>query len=58
MESIKWIDGYLKKYKHKYCFALMLVLSNSLINMVNPFVYGQLLDKVFIGKEFNLFLER
>ena len=54
MESIKWIGGYLKKYKVKYIFALMLVLLTSLINMINPFVYGQLLDKVFIGKEINL----
>lgn len=54
MESAKWIGGYLKKYKVKYIFALMLVLSTSLINMINPFVYGQLLDKVFIGKEINL----
>ena len=54
MESIKWIGGYLKKYKVKYIFALMLVLSSSLINMVNPFIYGQILDKVFIGKELNL----
>lgn len=54
MDSIKWIGGYLKKYKFKYIFALMLVLSSSLINMVNPFIYGQILDKVFIGKELNL----
>ena len=54
MESIKWIGSYLKKYKFKYFFALILVLGNSIVNMINPFIYGKILDRVFIGKELSL----
>ena len=49
MDSLKWIFGYLKKYKFKYCFALLLVLTTSAISMVNPFISGKIFDSV-LGK--------
>ncbi|MBE6053977.1 MAG: ABC transporter ATP-binding protein [Clostridium sartagoforme] len=49
MDSLKWIFGYLKKHKFKYCFALLLVLTTSAISMVNPFISGRIFDSV-LGK--------
>lgn len=49
MESIKWILKYLNKYKFRFGFGLFLVLVISLINMINPFIFGKIVDDV-IGK--------
>ena len=49
MNSIKWIWSYIKKYKVKYAIAMLLVLSISLINLVNPFIAGNIVDKVLNG---------
>ena len=56
MDSLKWIFSYLKKYKFKYCFALLLVLCTSAINMVNPFITGKIIDKVFGKGETSLLI--
>lgn len=56
MSSLKWIFGYLKKYKIKYGIALLFVLFTSLINMVNPFLSGTIVDKVIAGGEVNLLI--
>ncbi|CUP51917.1 MAG: ABC transporter ATP-binding protein [Clostridium baratii] len=56
MSSLKWIFGYLKKYKIKYGIALLFVLFTSLINMVNPFLSGIIVDKVIGGGEVNLLI--
>lgn len=49
MKNIKWIWSYVKKYKVKYALAILLVLSISLINLVNPFIAGNIVDKVLNG---------
>lgn len=46
MKNLKWIFTYLKNYKHKYVFALLLVLFTSIISMINPFLAGKIIDKV------------
>lgn len=46
MDSFKWILKYLQKYKFSYSFALILVLITASLNMVNPFISGQIVDKV------------
>lgn len=56
MSSLKWIFGYLKKYKIKYGIALLFVLFTSVINMVNPFLSGKIVDKVIGGGEVNLLI--
>ncbi|WP_291651013.1 ABC transporter ATP-binding protein [Clostridium sp.] len=56
MDSLKWIFSYLKKYKLKYLFALLLVLFTSAINMVNPFISGRIVDKVLGAKQTNLLI--
>lgn len=56
MDSLKWIFSYLKKYKFKYLFALLLVLFTSAINMVNPFISGRVVDKVLGENQTNLLI--
>lgn len=56
MNSIKWIFSYVKKHKFKYFFALFLVLITSAINMVNPFITGKIIDKVFGNGESSLLI--
>ncbi|WP_111931167.1 ABC transporter ATP-binding protein [Clostridium tertium] len=56
MDSLKWIFSYLKKYKFKYLFALLLVLFTSAINMVNPFISGRIVDKVLGENQTNLLI--
>jgi ATP-binding cassette subfamily B protein len=46
MESIKWISGYVKKYKLTFVFAMLLVLVDSALNMVNPYFSGVIVDSV------------
>lgn len=56
MDTIKWIIGYLKKYKFSYTFALFLVLITAIINMVNPFLAGTIVDKVITEGKKNILL--
>lgn len=56
MDSLKWIFSYLKKYRFKYIFALMLVLFTAAINMVNPFISGRIVDKVLGEKQTDLLI--
>lgn len=56
MSNVKWIFGYLKKYRYKYIFALVLVLLTSAINMINPFISGKIVDRVLEKNETSLLL--
>ena len=56
MESLKWIFGYIKKYRLKYFFALILVLFTSAINMINPFISGKIVDKVIGDNQTNMLI--
>lgn len=48
MSSIKWIFGYINKYKFRFYFALSAVLLSSLMAMLNPYLSGKLVDEVII----------
>lgn len=48
MSSIKWIFGYINKYKFRFYLALSAVLLSSLMAMVNPYLSGKLVDEVII----------
>lgn len=46
MDGIKWIGSYIKKYKGRFIIALLLVLVNAGLNMVNPYLSGVIVDTV------------
>ena len=56
MDSLKWIFGYIKKYRLKYFVALILVLFTSAINMINPFISGKIVDKVLVNNQTNILI--
>ncbi len=48
MESIRWISKYIKKYKFKFIMTLMFVLVCSAISMINPYLSGEIVEKVIL----------
>lgn len=46
MENVKWIWGFIKKYKLRLCISLLLALIASALSMVAPYVSGIIIDKV------------
>lgn len=56
MESLKWIMVYLKKHILKYSISLILVLVTSLLCMINPFLAGDIIDKVLNGNQKNILI--
>jgi len=56
MSSIKWIFGYINKYKFRFYFALSAVLLSSLIAMINPYLSGKLVDEVIIKNNSNILI--
>ena len=56
METFKWIWGYLKDYKFKYGFCLILVLVAALVSMINPILGGVIVDRVLGNGEKNLLM--
>lgn len=56
MSSIKWIFGYINKYKFRFYFALSAVLLSSLIAMINPYLSGKLVDEVIIDNNSNILI--
>lgn len=46
MAEFKWIWGYLKKYRYILLAAFILVISMNLLNMINPYVQGIIVDRV------------
>lgn len=56
MDALKWIWTYLKKYRYRYGFALCLVLITSFLGMINPFLGGEIIDKVLMGGQTQILL--
>lgn len=56
MSSIKWIFGYINKYKFRFYFAISAVLLSSLMAMVNPYLSGKLVDEVIIKNNGNILI--
>lgn len=54
MSNIKWIFGYISRYKFRFSFALAAVLLSSLIAMINPYLSGKLVDEVILNNNINL----
>ena len=48
MNSIKWIFGYVNKYKFRFYSAFLAALFCSLISMINPYLSGVLVDEVIM----------
>lgn len=46
MEEFKWVWGFIKKYRNLFFSALAMVVVMNLLNMVNPLIQGQIVDKV------------
>ncbi|MDD2504600.1 MAG: ABC transporter ATP-binding protein, partial [Clostridia bacterium] len=49
MTEFKWIWGLIRKYKLKFFIALTFVLAVNILAMVNPYVYGLIVDRVIMG---------
>ncbi len=54
MEPFRWIWGYIREYKYKMLFGLFMVLSVSVLNMINPYISGIIVDRVILGKNVGL----
>lgn len=46
MAEFKWVWGFLKKYRYRFLIAMTFVLVMILLNMVNPYVQGIIVDRV------------
>ena len=54
MNNFQWLWQNLKNYKVKMMIALVFVVVNSLLIVINPILTGQLVDKVIDGGQVNL----
>lgn len=54
MSSIKWILGYINKYKFRFYCALSAVLLSSLMAMINPYLSGRLVDDVIMQNKVDI----
>jgi ATP-binding cassette subfamily B multidrug efflux pump len=46
MAEFRWVWGYLKKYRHILLTAFILVVLMNLLNMINPYIQGIIVDSV------------
>lgn len=56
MAEFKWVWGFLKKYKRIFFTALIFVAVLNLLNMVNPYVQGIIVDRVIRGGQTEIIL--
>lgn len=56
MAEFKWIWQYLRKHKFIFLVSFVLVTSVILLNMVNPYVQGLIVDRVIKGGETGILL--
>ncbi|MCM3727187.1 ABC transporter ATP-binding protein/permease [Neobacillus cucumis] len=54
MQSIRWVWGYIKNFRIRLFSGLFLALVVSLLNMLNPYFAGKIVDKVIYGHQNNL----
>ncbi len=57
MAELKWIWGFIKRYKFMFCTAMVFVIAVNLLNMANPLLQGQIVDKVIMGGQTELLLK-
>lgn len=53
MTPMKWVFSFLKKYRFKLLLALILVTIATAMYMVNPYVSGQIVDRVIEDGEYD-----
>jgi ATP-binding cassette, subfamily B, multidrug efflux pump len=51
MQSIRWVWGYIKNFRIRLFSGLFLALVVSILNMLNPYFAGKIVDKVIYGQE-------
>ena len=56
MAEFKWIWQFLKKRRFTFLAVFILIISVILLNMINPFVQGMIVDRVIKGGEAELLL--
>ncbi len=57
MESFKWIWNIAREYRYRILFGLFLIVLITALNMVNPYVSGQIVDRVIEGNEKELLIK-
>lgn len=53
----KWIWSYVRKYRYWMMLGVLLTITVSALNMVNPSVSGRIVDRVITGGEHNLLIK-
>ena len=49
MKQLKWFYSFLKKYRPQVLLGLLLTTIVSVLSMVNPKIYGMIVDDVIYG---------
>lgn len=56
MTPMKWFFSFLKKYSVWMIVGILLTTVVSVLSVVNPYLSGQIVDRVIIGEEYDLLL--
>ncbi|MBT2727337.1 ABC transporter ATP-binding protein [Bacillus sp. ISL-75] len=51
MQSMRWAWGYIRNSRVRLFFGLLLALVVSVLNMINPYIAGKIIDKVIYGHQ-------
>ncbi|MBT2719948.1 ABC transporter ATP-binding protein [Bacillus sp. ISL-46] len=51
MQSMRWAWGYIRNSRVRLFFGLFLALVVSVLNMINPYIAGKIIDKVIYGHQ-------
>ncbi|MFP3126639.1 ABC transporter ATP-binding protein/permease [Ectobacillus funiculus] len=51
MKSIRWVWGYIQNFRIRLFSGLFLALAVSLLNMLNPYLAGKIVDRVIYGHQ-------
>ncbi|MDR4945348.1 ABC transporter ATP-binding protein [Neobacillus cucumis] len=51
MQSIRWVWGYIRNFRIRLYSGLFLTLTVSMLNMLNPYFAGKIVDKVIYGHQ-------
>ncbi|PLS05606.1 ABC transporter ATP-binding protein [Neobacillus cucumis] len=54
MQSLRWVWGYIRNFRIRLFSGLFLALTVSLLNMLNPYFAGKIVDKVIYGHQNHL----
>ena len=54
MTAFQWFLSFLKKYRLKIIFGLILVVIASILMIINPYISGVIVDRVIKGGEYTI----